>query len=51
MNRIRAGGPPPTECPSQTAGIDADYRRFERGVIKAYAIAIVVVITAIAYFS
>lgn len=51
MNRIRAGGPPPTECPNPTAGFDADFRKFQRGVTKAYAIALAIAILAIAYFS
>ena len=53
MSKIKAGGVPPTELPPlpTEAELDAEYRRFRRGVIKAYAIALTIVIGAIAYFS
>jgi len=50
--KCKAGGMPPTELPPlPTAGFEADFRRFERGVVKAYAIALAIIILAIAYFS
>jgi hypothetical protein len=52
MPKHKAGGMPPTELPPlPTEDMEAEYRRFQRGVMKAYAVAIVMVITAIAYFS
>ena len=52
MSKIKAGGVPPTELPPlpTDAELDAEYRRFQIGVMKAYAI-VVAVIGAIAYFS
>lgn len=51
--KCKAGGVPPTELPPlpTEAELDAEYRRFRRGVIKAYAIALAIIILAIAYFS
>ena len=49
--KCKAGGVPPTELPPlpTEAELDAEYRRFRRGVIKAYAIFLTIAILAIAY--
>lgn len=49
---IRAGGMPPTELPPlPTEDMEAEYRRFQRGVMKAYAIDLVLIFGVIAYFT
>lgn len=48
---IRAGSMPPTDCPPPAEDMEAEYRRFQRGVIKAYAIAVTLLVAAIAFFS
>lgn len=49
--KCKAGGMPPTELPPlpTEAELDAEYRRFQIGVMKAYVIFVAVL--AIAYFS
>lgn len=51
MPKHKAGGMPPTELPPlPTEDIEAEYRRFQRGVMKAYAIAVTLLVLAIAFF-
>ena len=47
---VRAGGPPPTECPLPAEDMEKEHAQFVRGVAKAYAVAVLILV-AVAYFS
>jgi len=47
---VRAGGPPPTELQPLPDNREAVRARFWRGVAKAYAVAVLILV-AVAYFS
>jgi hypothetical protein len=51
MSKIKAGGMPPTELPPLPDSRAAFRARFWRGLAKAYAVALTIVIGAIAFFS